>query len=283
MYNLKVIGFLLGLNAFFCNCAWENSQFKRQRHKARIVQITRLPEMALESSGLALSTDSSFWTHQDSGGKAALFLFDLQGQHLDTWNFSEYTKNRDWEDLAQDPEGNIYIGDIGNNRNVRQDLEIHKISPEGKWLGTIKVNFENQEAFPPEKRDRNFDMEAMVWHNDSLHIFSKNRGHKRVARYAFPDIPGAYSLNPLEEFKLNAMVTAGDISPDGSELALLAYGRIYLFKLSESAGYFDKPYRCIRFVKGGQAEALVYLNEQEILISNEKGKVFKLALNKNLR
>ena len=35
----------------------------------------------------------------------------------------------DWESLAQDPQGVLYIGDCGNNNNDRRDLTIYRFDP----------------------------------------------------------------------------------------------------------------------------------------------------------
>jgi len=89
--------------------------------KIKVKTMARLPKTIWETSGIVSGTNSTIWTHNDSGGKPILYKIDTNGVILRTL-FIKDVKNRDWEDLANDYQGNIYIADIGNNRNQRKDL-----------------------------------------------------------------------------------------------------------------------------------------------------------------
>ena len=39
----------------------------------------------------------------------------------------ENARNYDWEDISSDPEGRLYIGDIGNNDSARRNLAIYVV------------------------------------------------------------------------------------------------------------------------------------------------------------
>ena len=74
-----------------------------------------------EASGLAASIryPGFFWTHNDSGHPAELFLLDSAAQTRRVFTLSKI-KNRDFEDIALGPGpvegvGYIYLGDIGDN------------------------------------------------------------------------------------------------------------------------------------------------------------------------
>lgn len=72
-----------------------------------------------ESSGLAVSRrrDGIYWTHNDSGGAAALYAFDSKGNDLSRWKIRGAT-NRDWEDMASfsiDGRPVLVVGEIGDN------------------------------------------------------------------------------------------------------------------------------------------------------------------------
>jgi hypothetical protein len=79
-----------------------------------------------ESSGLAHSQQVSgrYWTHNDSGGKAALYAMDLKGNPLGGPLQIEGATNQDWETVCLDTQGRMWIGDLGNNKNKRKDLKI---------------------------------------------------------------------------------------------------------------------------------------------------------------
>ena len=86
-----------------------------------------LPEIS-ESSGLVKSRTQRgvFWTHNDSGDRPRIFAIDAQGRLLGEFAV-EGALARDWEDIAIDDAGNLYIGDVGNNANQRRDLVVYRV------------------------------------------------------------------------------------------------------------------------------------------------------------
>src|SRR5690606_33877479 len=83
------------------------------------VVLAPLPEVLTESSGLESNADYSFWSHNDSGNAPKLIRIDTLGQVLQQLEIDAI--NVDWEDMTKDVDGNLYIGDFGNNDNVRTD------------------------------------------------------------------------------------------------------------------------------------------------------------------
>ena len=81
----------------------------------------KLPNELVEVSGLYIENSNSFWWHNDSGSRPQLFQTNAKGKLINTISFDNI-KNTDWEDLTYDDQGNIYIGDFGNNRNKRKDF-----------------------------------------------------------------------------------------------------------------------------------------------------------------
>ena len=80
------------------------------------------------------------------------------------------------------------------------------------------------------------------------------------------------------------MVTACSFLPatnknEQDKLAVLTYGRIYLFKVVPTGIALKLiPYGVIPFPGCGQAEGITWLNEKELLMSNEKGNLFKIKI-----
>ena len=70
------------------------------------------------------------WTHNDAGNDALIFGMDTAGKHLGTWRVAN-AQNVDWESIAtyKDPSGKCFlaIGDIGDNDEVRAELEIYRV------------------------------------------------------------------------------------------------------------------------------------------------------------
>ncbi|MDX5438256.1 MAG: hypothetical protein LPK03_13720, partial [Pontibacter sp.] len=249
----------------------------RNDYKVKIQRIGRLDSRIKESSGLAHASDSTLWTHPDSGFPAELYLFNLKGELLQTVPLP--LPNRDWEELAQDRMGNLYIGDFGNNANARRDLRVFKVQQNEMTVqDTIFFNFADQSEYPPQVRELHYDLEAFFYRSDSLHLFTKSRARKGITRrYTLPASGGAYTLAPQEELRVSSAITAADSAPNGKDFALLGYGRLYLFEPDDEQVKFAGKRYCLPLARTGQAEALLFLSPTELLISNENGKLYLVS------
>lgn len=221
--------------------------------------------MASESSGLATGKrPGTFWTHNDSGGKPELYLFGLDGKLLDTKAVPD-AKNIDWEDLTHDDNGNLYIGDFGNNASQRNVFDIYRFNPESHSSERITFRYRST---PP-------DCESFFYHQGSLYLFSKNWGKdKWVKMYRLPAQAGEHTVAAGDSIRINAQVTSAAISPDGKTFALLTYGKVLLFETAGDTVDFSKPKGCFRFSRK-QTEAIEFLNNTDMLITNEQGGVYR--------
>ncbi len=98
-------------------------------------QLQESPDVpAPESSGVAASTlePGLYYTHNDAGNAAELYLFDEDGTYRYTQVITNAT-NTDWEDIAAAPCPDalggitnpcIYIGDIGDNLSNRAGITL---------------------------------------------------------------------------------------------------------------------------------------------------------------
>lgn len=274
----KLIWWAFTVRVALCNCYNEkkNVGFVNGKDVYEMVKIGQLPPELRETSGLALGREArTFWTHNDGDNPAELYEVTDEGKVKRVLKLPQL-KNTDWEDLAQDTKGNLYISDLGNNANLRKDLVIHKINPkELTKYEAIRVAYADQKAFPPPPAARNFDCEATVWYQNKLYLFSKNRStdNRLVKMYAVPDSAGTYTASPIDSVYSKAMVTSADVSPDGKTLALLTYGKILFFDVSKGMN-FRKPLYCLKFAQG-QTEAIVFINNDDFILTNEaKGEMF---------
>lgn len=191
------------------------------------VKKFKLPEQLPEASGLYVDTPDSLWWLNDSGNAPVLYCTDGKGNLQRELRVGEAV-NRDWEDLAADEAGNIYIGDFGNNDNQRRDLCIYIFQPETGAVDSILFRYPDQEEFPPERReDWTFDMEGFFYHQDSLHLFSKDKTRERsfiTKHYVLPAKAGTYTAKLRRSLSLpKRVVTGAAISADGRTVALLSY------------------------------------------------------------
>jgi hypothetical protein len=279
MLKFKLFTVYVFFETLLCGCSVDQ---KREGFevRARDYVIERVGKMnkeeVMESSGIELTGDGNFWTHADGGNLPVLYKVDATGKLLKVLQVPN-TANQDWEDLARDDQGHIFIGDFGNNENKRHNLRIFRVNEQNtSQVDTIQFAYADQKMFPPKKADRNFDCEAFFYHRDNLYLFTKDRGRKDLVKvYKVPAQPGSYEAVAIDSIQISTMITAADISPDGSKIALLGYGNIYICDVKGRDDFFGGNKYCIPFEKTGQAEALVFINNSDFVFTNEGGKIFK--------
>ena len=263
----------------FCTCQPDHkiNDFKKVRAHYKINKIGKLPIVASESSGLAKSpVPGLFLTHNDSGGKPALYEFDSSGKLVSTKTIPN-AKNIDWEDITQDEDQHYFIGDFGNNGVPRKQFEIYKYADKERSTEKISFQYADQKSVDRPDGKPVFDSEAMFYYRKNLYLLSKNWGkNKFVKLYQMPSEPGNYTLQAKDSIRINSQVTAADVSPDGKTFALLTYGKILLFGITENSIDFKNPLGCFRFVKK-QNEALIFLNNTDMLVTNEQGDIYRIT------
>lgn len=248
--------------------------------------LTNIPLEVEENSGMLLSSSNSIWLHNDSGDSAKLYQIDTSGNLLRTILVTNAT-NVDWEDITKDNQGNVYIGDFGNNSNNRQNLKIYKIQHPDSTIGNtttaqiIYYNYPDQTAFPPPDAQKHFDLEAMVCLNDSLYLFSKNRTDpydSYTKCYQIPADTGVHTAVLLDSFDTQQpggfgaifSITAAAISPNQQRLALLNANRVWLFSNFTGHGFFNGQLQIFNLGSTSQKEALDFVEDEILYISDEK-------------
>ncbi len=246
-----------------------------------------------ESSGLVKSWSQQdvYWTHNDGGDEACIFALKRDGHLIQPSTSQSYlgirirnAENVDWEDITADNHGNLIIGDIGNNDNIRTDLAVYWVKepdPHTAALGIaetkISFYYPDQKGFPPAHKD--FDAEAIFWAKEKLYLLTKRRSDNQTALYRF-DALMPNTANPLTlmgVFACQGKVTAADATPDGNRLAVLTYNAVWLFEVPDSSdNYFaGKIFWLPIFAK--QCEGICFDGDQ-LLICNEQKELFPLPL-----
>lgn len=221
-------------------------------------------------------------TINDSGNEAELFFFDTTGTILHTTKILG-AKNVDWEALATDGSGRVFIGDIGNNKNDRKSFSIYTVdidsARQNNMVSAAQTTFyyPDQSAFPPEKNELYFDAEAMFYKNDSIFIITKNRtfpfdGIARVYGVAV-DRSSKQNAKRYPDLKLPATTWMEDSVTDaflqGDSLHVLTYSKVYLFHLTEDFQF--EVLKVIEFDAFTQKEGIAVCKEQ-LFITDEKNK-----------
>jgi hypothetical protein len=250
----------------------------------RINQANRLPCALKETSGLAFY-DGLLWSFNDSGGKSVLYGMDAHsGKILRRIKINR--PNHDWESIAASPEG-LWIGDIGNNRGQRKDLQLFflsgdqlKKSARAMPKTTLSVHYPEAD-FPQIKgKGHNRDSEAIAFIGDKLWLFTKNRLNTDTYLAPLSAEHTAQAIVPLDTLKVEMMVTGADYNESTDLLAICGYYafRNYLafIPLFTNQG---KPFEGIiryhlRGLDGAQIESVALGAENMIILSTEKTGLF---------
>ncbi len=260
----------------------------------------RSPKIS-EPSGMVQSRKHPgvFWTHNDSGDRPRIFAVDAGGRLLSEVAI-EGAKAIDWEDIATDDAGHLYLGDIGNNWSRRRDLTVYRVPEPDPDAGetavrvdrAFRIRYPEQTAFPDLSR-LNFDAEALFWaprtegETGTLYLLTKHRSDTRTVLYRFEslDAGGEVALTRISSFdvggadaKLGGMVTGADATPDGRWLAVLTYHAVFIFERpARGDDYLSRPLNRIDLVRSIalQCESIAW-DGDDLLFGNEQGAILRI-------
>lgn len=245
--------------------------------EGQVLDTYSLSDDLKEISGLELLNDSTLVAFNDGGNKSEIYLLNLQGEIKKIVDVLD-TKNRDWEDITRDKEY-IYIGDIGNNLNKRNNLSIVKIriadvlEKNEVKAEKIKFSYAEQTSFPPKEDSLFYDAEGMALYNDSIWVFTKDRSvpfQGLTHIYKIPTKPGTYKVEASNKIDIGDDgwwkdgITAVDYY--GGQFYILTYNRYIVMKYHE--GNFRKVSKYV-FDAITQRESIVVLNNEAIFVADE--------------
>jgi hypothetical protein len=255
----------------------------------------------IENSGLVQSRQRPgvFWSLNDSGNAPRIFPVNRdatdvvpagsapagQGVLIDN------ATNIDWEDLALDSQGNLVIGDVGNNQNGRQDLTLYIVpepAPDAASVQATKeylVRYPDQTRFPAPRTNFNFDCEAVFTVGDTIYLLTKHRSDLRTKLYRLdqPRTDAENVLTLIDQFQIQGQVTGADASADGKRLVVITYFAIWLFERDDlTTPFFDGRISYGQYL-ALQVEAVCFLDDQTLLLGDEKRGVLYEARLADLR
>ena len=238
-----------------------------------------LPDGIFERSGLCPAPEAgTYFTFGDDGQQPLVFRIDGTGQQVG--QFTLGAPNHDWESLSRDNSGNYFMGDCGNNNSDRQNLAILRFRPEQPdKVGKINFKYPDQTAFPPSKKERNFDCEASLWHAGQVYLFTKDRATETTCKvYTVPETPGTYTAKLITKLAIPGEVTDATLAPSGHRLILLARQELFILDGNSWEAILKATPRRIGLEGAGQTEGAAFKDENTLFITTEQGKVYELDL-----
>ncbi|GHC58316.1 SdiA-regulated domain-containing protein [Ulvibacter litoralis] len=269
--------FALLITAFTANCQDYGVLTKKET----------LPKSLKEISGTEYnSKNNTLWMVEDSGNSPAVYAFNpISGKIELEINITNAT-NIDWEDLSFSPDGNLYIGDFGNNNNDRKNLVIYTLKNASNISSSeaevTKTNFtlEDQDKFPPKKKDRNYDIESFFFLNNHFYLFTRNRSKDfdgTTKLYKLNASEGASEAKLLGTFQTcnkqsHCQVTSAAIDYTTGNIALLTYNRVFIFSDYSGDDFFNGTVQEIKLKYTSQKEGITFKDSKTLYITDERNK-----------
>ncbi|MCF3182898.1 WD40 repeat domain-containing protein [Streptomyces polychromogenes] len=222
-----------------------------------------------ESSGLAASRihPGVYWTHNDSDDGPYVYAVDsATGRTVARITLSGIGTPRDVEAISLGPDGNLYVGDIGDNRDGTWDhVWIYRL-PEPKELHDATVT---AEQFTAVYADGPRNAEALMVHPVTGRVYIASKNEQGGGLYEGPEKLSADGRNVFRRVAEVPWVTDGAFSPDGTRLTLRGYftARTYPWKDGRPQGEgerVDAPWQ-------GQAESVTYSPDGRTLLFGAEG------------
>lgn len=253
-------------------------------HQLYSSKVVTLDSKLKEISGVEVDKAGKLWAINDGGNLAQVHRIQSDGKIDKTITITN-AKNLDWEDMTQDDFGHFFIGDFGNNDNVRKWLTIYKIENPIDIKGTetqaeiIKFTFPEQLHFPPKASEKNFDLEAFVFYKRKLYLFSKNRTEPfdgDTNLYKIGDHADNYQAGFVSNFNTCTTheklcwITSAALSPDRTKLVLLDSERLWLFENWQGDDFFSGDAYKIELGIVTQKEAVTFSDNNTITFTDEE-------------
>ena len=199
------------------------------------VDLTYRDPAIVEASGLVVR-DGFFVTVNDSGDGGRIFTVDGSGETVGTTTWAD--EPTDTEALAPAGDGEVWVGDIGDNPGSRSSLTVLKV-PFGPGDRTV-----TPEAYELVYPDGAHDAEALLAQPRTGQLFVVTKDIFGGTVYAAPrelSADGPNELAPVVDTK--GFVTDGSFFPDGRSYVLRDYGTaaIYSFPDHERLASFRLP------------------------------------------
>jgi hypothetical protein len=228
-----------------------------------------------ECSGIVASRKypGIYWVHNDSGHDASLFAVKESGELVAHVRLRE-APNTDWEDIAADDQGHLFIGDIGNNVGlfpVRYVYEIEEPDPYAERASPPEVLRRIKYSMP----DGRANVEAMYVRQGQIYLIARTPTRKaRVLRLEETESGTARAVEFAEVPARD--VTGADLSADGRRLVVCTSTGVSVLELdSEGQPRTDEPAQTVDYPVDS-VEACCF-DGDAVLVASEGREIFRIT------
>ncbi|MFB8025796.1 MULTISPECIES: WD40 repeat domain-containing protein [unclassified Streptomyces] len=222
-----------------------------------------------ESSGLAASRihPGVYWTHNDSEDGPYVYAVDSRtGKTVATITMKGVGEPRDVEAISLGPDGNLYVGDIGDNLDGSWDhVWIYRF-PEPERLADATVQ---ATQFDVTYADGARNAEAMMVHPKTGRVYIASKNEDGGGLYEGPRKLTTGGNNVFRRVGEVPWVTDGAFSPDGRNVVFRSYfsARGYAFENGRLGAD-----HAVGVPLQGQSESVTYTADGSAMMFGSEGK-----------
>jgi hypothetical protein len=243
--------------------------------------LGRISDRAIrETSGIVKSRKypDVFWIQSDSGNPPAIHAIHRDGRVLATFRIT--APNVDWEDIATDDDGHLYIGEIGNNGTLLPLRAVYRIvepDPSRPSRADIPVDRTVYYQFP--SRKGRFDAESLFVVGTSAFVLSKRFDQQEAEVFALPFDRPAPLIRPIVPKRVEVVpgfiepATGASLSDDGRRLAVVSSAATRIYDRAEDGRLTLRA--TVRY-KGRDLEAIAW-DGLDLILATEAGELFRIA------
>jgi hypothetical protein len=239
------------------------------------------PRLVPEASGIVKSRrhPGIFWVHNDSGNPPLLFAINTDGRIIRQFRLE--IPNIDWEDIAIDDRGQLYLGDIGNNLGALPIRAIYRLDepdptrPVEKPLAATAVS---RYAVP---RSNRFDAESLDFDDGNAIVTAKYLDGREAELFAVPFEPPSPLSRPAQPRSIGKLAgftepaTGSDLDVDRRHLAVCSSTVTRIYR-REDVQKHDWKLECEVRYPAAQVEGVCW-NDRDLVLVAEGSAIFRIS------
>lgn len=233
-----------------------------------------------ESSGVVKSRrhPDVFWVHNDSGNLPVLYAINRDARILGAHRVA--AANLDWEDIAVDRQGRLYVGDIGSNKGLLGLRVVHRFDePEPNRPGRyfVKPTASSWYSMPLGER---FDAESLIYDDEGQRaiVITKRFDGLEAELREVPFNPPAPLARPAKPNLLGELpgfvepATGADLSADGRLLVVCGNRVVRVYQRPDLKAWDNlKLIAEVKIRRKQQVEGIAWDGRDLILVSEGAG------------
>lgn len=227
-----------------------------------------------ESSGLVASRQyrNILWTHNDANNPPQIFAVRVDGKLIREYTLPGAT-NIDWEDIAWDEEGHLYVWDNASLRDAEGRNFLY-IFPEPNPFRDETVS--DVRKITVRYPDGIYDAEAIFIWDRTLYLVTKPWDGSLPRIYRYRELQRSGTAEFVGNVPVYAMITGGDISDDGRRVVLSSYVALLIFEKGATPEEMLQSDPLICRLNARQVEGISW-DKERLVISNEQREIFQIS------